>query len=171
MCWTSPYTRHKTKTTKPKTHHNMCWTSPYTRHKTKTNKAQNTIQYVLDITIHKTQDEDKQNKKHTTISVGHHHTQDTRRRPTKLKTQRNICWTPPYTRHKTNTITKNTSQYVMDTTIHKTQDEDKQNKKHNTIYVGHHHTQNTRRRQTKQNTTQYVLDTTIHKTQDEDQQS
>jgi hypothetical protein len=49
-----------------------------------------------------------------------------------------FCWTPPYTRHKTKTNkTKNTTQYVLDTTIHKTQDEDKQNKKHNTICVGH----------------------------------
>ena len=56
-----------------------------------------------------------------------------------------MCWTPPYTKHKTNTNKiENTSQYVMDTTIHKTQDEDKQNKKHNTIYAGHHHTQDTR---------------------------
>jgi hypothetical protein len=38
---------------------------------------------------------------------------------------------------------------VLDTTIHKTQDEDKQNIKHSTICVGHHHTQDTRRRQTK----------------------
>ena len=42
--------------------------------------------------------------------------------------------------NKTRT-TKNTTQYVLDTTIHKTQDKDKQNK----------------------NTTQYVLDTTICK--------
>jgi hypothetical protein len=54
---------------------------------------------------------------------------------------------------------------------HKTQDENKQSKKHTTISVGHHHTQDTRRRQTKQNTTQYMLDTTIHKTQDEDQKN
>ena len=51
-----------------------------------------------------------------------------------------------------------------------TQDEDKQNKIHNTIYVRHHHTQDTRRRQTKY-TTQYMLDTTIHKTQDDDKQN
>jgi hypothetical protein len=38
--------------------------------------------------------------------------------------------------------TKNTTQYVLDTTIHKTQDEDKQNIKHSTICVGHHYTQN-----------------------------
>ena len=149
---------------------------------------------MLDTTIHKTQDEDKQNKKHITICVRHHHTQDTRRRPTKLNTQRNICWTPPYTRHKTktkktkhNTIcvghyyaqdtrrtqskhkthhnrrwtplytrhktntnkTKNTTQYLLDNIIHKTQDEDKPKKKHNTICVGHHHTQDTRRKQQK----------------------
>jgi hypothetical protein len=46
---------------------------------------------------------------------------------------------------------KNTIQYVLDTTIHKTEDEDKQNKKHNTICVGRHHTQDKRRRQAKQN--------------------
>jgi hypothetical protein len=41
-----------------------------------------------------------------------------------------LCWTPPYTRHKMKTNkTKNTIQYMLDTTIHKTQDEDKQNKK------------------------------------------
>jgi hypothetical protein len=40
---------------------------------------------------------------------------------------------------------------VLDTTIHKTEDEDKQNKKHNTICVGQHHTQDKRRRQAKQN--------------------
>jgi hypothetical protein len=52
----------------------------------------------------------------------------------------------------------------MDTTIHRTQDEDKQNKIHNTICVGHNHTQDTRPRQTKQKyTTQYVLDTTMRK--------
>jgi hypothetical protein len=41
---------------------------------------------------------------------------------------------------------------VLDTTIHKTQDKDKQNKKQNIICVGHHHTQDTRQRQTKQKT-------------------
>ena len=41
--------------------------------------------------------------------------------------------------------TKNTTKYVLDTTKHKTQDDDKQNKKHNTIYFGHHQTQDTRR--------------------------
>ena len=46
-----------------------------------------------------------------------------------------------------------------------TQDEDKQNKKHNTIYVGHHHTQDTRRRQkkNKKKPPHIVLDTTICK--------
>ena len=63
-----------------------------------------------------------------------------------------MCWTSPYTRHKTRT--------------------NKQSKKHNTICVGHHHTQDTRRGQTSKakNITQYVLDITIHKTQDEDKQ-
>ena len=46
----------------------------------------------------------------------------TRRR----KTQHNMCWTPLYTN-------KNTTQYVLDTTIHK--------QKHNTICVRHHYTQ------------------------------
>ena len=46
----------------------------------------------------------------------------TRRR----KTQHNMCQTPLYTN-------KNTTQYVLDTTIHK--------QKHNTICVRHHYTQ------------------------------
>ena len=58
-----------------------------------------------------------------------------------------MCWTPPYTRHKTNK-TKNTTLYVLNTAIHKTQ---------------------TTTNKTN-NTTLYVLDTTIHKTQDEDNQ-
>jgi hypothetical protein len=45
MCWTTPYTRPKTKTNKTKTQHNICWTTPYTRPKTKTNKPKNTTQY------------------------------------------------------------------------------------------------------------------------------
>ena len=53
-----------------------------------------------------------------------------------------------YTRHKMNKA-KYTTQYVLDTTTHKTQDTDKQNTDHNTIHL-------------------YVFDTTIHKTQDED---
>ena len=40
---------------------------------------------------------------------------------------------------------KNTTQYVLDITKHTTQDDDKQNKKHNTIGVGHHQKQDTRR--------------------------
>jgi hypothetical protein len=36
--------------------------------------------------------------------------------------------------------------------VHKTQDDDNQNKKHNTIWVVHHYTQDTRPRQTKQKT-------------------
>jgi hypothetical protein len=51
-----------------------------------------------------------------------------------------------YTRHRTKTYkTKTIIQYVLDTTIHKTQT-------------------------TTNNTTLYVLDTTIHKTQDDDKQ-
>jgi hypothetical protein len=44
------------------TQHYMCWTQPYTRHRTTTNKTNNTTLYVLDTTIHNTQDDDKQDK-------------------------------------------------------------------------------------------------------------
>jgi hypothetical protein len=164
MCWTTPYTRQKTKTNKPKNttqyvldttihktkeedkqnkkHNPIYGTPPHTRPKTKTIKPKNTTQYVLDDTMHKTKDEDKQTKKHNTICVGHHHTQDQRRRQAKQNTENNMCWTPPHTRPKTKTNkAKNTTQYVLDDTIHKNKDEDKQSKKHNTICVGHHHTQ------------------------------
>ena len=138
---------------------------------------------MLDDTIHNTKDEDKQTKKHNTICVGRHHRQY---KGGRQKTQHNMCWTPPHTRPKTKTNkTKNTTQYVLDDTIHKKKDEDKQTKKHNTICVGRHHTQDKRRRQTNQktqhnmcwtpphtrpktktnkpkNTTQYVLYTTMH---------
>jgi hypothetical protein len=57
---------------------------------------------------------------------------------------------------------------VLEINIHKTKDEDKQNKKHNTICVGHHHAQDKRGRQ---HTTQYVLDDTIQKTKDEDKRT
>ena len=50
--------------------------------------------------------------------------QDTRQ--IKQKTQHNMCWTSPYTRQKMMTNkTKNTTQYVLDITIHKTEDDDK----------------------------------------------
>jgi phosphotransferase system glucose/maltose/N-acetylglucosamine-specific IIC component len=58
--------------------------------------------------------------------------------------------------------TKNTAQYVLDTTMHKTQDEDKQNIKHSTICVGYHYSQDTRHKtktSNTKNTAQYVLDT------------
>ena len=58
-------------------------------------------------TRHKTRT-NKQSKKHSTICVGHHHTKDTRRGQTNKA--------------------KNIAQYVLDITIHKTQDEDKQAK-------------------------------------------
>ena len=137
----------------------MCCTPLYT------NKHKNTTQYVLDTTIHKTQDEENQSKIHNTIFVGHHHTQDTRPRKTNKK-HTNICVGHNHTQdtRRRQTKQKNTTQYLLDTTIHRTQDEDKQNKIHNTICVGHNHTQDTRPRQTKQKyTTQYVLDTTMRK--------
>jgi hypothetical protein len=61
---------------------------------------------------------------------------------------------------------------VLDDTVHKIKDEDKQNKQYNKICVGDLHTKYKRRRQTKQkNTTQYEVDDTIQKTKDEDQQN
>jgi hypothetical protein len=170
----------------------MCWRPPYKIQNTKTIKTNNTRQYVLDTTIPNTKDEDKQKKTTTQYVLGTitHKTKDEDKKTTKK--QHNMWWTTPYRRKKTKTNkTKNTTQYVLDTTIHKTKDEDKQNKKHNTICVGHHHTQDKRGRQTNQktqhnmcckppctrqktktsktkHTTQYVLDDTIHKTKDED---
>jgi len=44
--------------------------------------------------------------------------QDTRGRQIKQKTQHNICWRPPYTRVE-DKQNKNTTQYVLDTSIHK----------------------------------------------------
>jgi Ca2+/Na+ antiporter len=50
-------------------------------------------------------------------------------RQTRQITQHYMCWTQPYTRHRTTTNkTNNTTLYVLDTTIHKTQDDDKQDK-------------------------------------------
>ena len=45
-------------------------------------------------------------------------------RKSKTKTQHNMCWTPLC-------VNKNTTQYVLDTTMRK--------QKHNTICVGHHY--------------------------------
>ena len=63
--------------------------------------------------------------------VGHNHTQDTGRRQARHITQHYICWTHNTTIHKTQTTTNkknNTTLYMLDTTIHKTQDDDKQDK-------------------------------------------
>jgi hypothetical protein len=194
MCWTSSYTRQKTKTNTQKQQSTICVEHHHTQDTRRRQTHKNTTQYVLDTIMHKTQDEDKhtkttehnmcwtpsytrqktktnKQKQQSTICVEHHHTQDTRRRQT----------------HK-----NNRAQYVLNTIIHKTQDEDKHTKttEHNmcrtssytrhktktntqkqqsTICVGHHHTQDTRRRQTnKNNRAQYVLNIIIHKTQDED---
>ena len=52
-----------------------------------------------------------------------------------------MCWTQLCERYKSKTNkAKNTTQYMLNTTMHKTQDADKQNKKHNAICVEHHHT-------------------------------
>ena len=139
----------------------------YTRHRTKTNKTKDPGI----IWLHKTQDEDKQNKR------PRHHlaTQDTGRRQTKQKTQASFG----YTRHRTKTNKTKDPGIIW---LHKTQDEDKQNKRHR------HHlaTQDTGRRQTKQKTqasfgyTRHRTKTNktkdpgiiwLHKTQDEDKQN
>ena len=62
MCWTQPYTRHRTTTNK--TNNTTLYVLDTTIHKTQktTNKTNNTALYVLDTTIHKTQDDDKQDK-------------------------------------------------------------------------------------------------------------
>ena len=62
MCWTQPYTRHRTTTNK--TNNTTLYVLDTTIHKTQTttNKTNNTTLYVLDKTIHKTQDDDKQDK-------------------------------------------------------------------------------------------------------------
>ena len=60
MCWTQPYTRHRTTTNK--TNNTTLYVLDTTIHKTTTNKTNNTTLYVLDTTIHKTQDDDKQDK-------------------------------------------------------------------------------------------------------------
>jgi hypothetical protein len=51
--------------------------------------------------------------------------------------------------------------------FHHTQDEDKQNKKHHTICVGHHHTQD----EDKQNKKHHTICVGHHHTQDEDKQN
>jgi hypothetical protein len=83
------------------------------------------------------------------MCVGHNHTQDTGRRQTRQIIQHYMYWTQPYTRLWTTTNkTNNTTLYVLETTINKTQ---------------------TTTNKTN-NTTLYVLETTIHKTLDDDKQ-
>jgi hypothetical protein len=107
-------------------------------------------------------DEDKQNMKYNIICVGHHHTLDTRRRQAKHEIQHNICWTSPYTRHYyvvfhvllvfVSCLVYGDVQHILcciscfaclrlvsSVCI-----------KYNIIYVWHHHTLDTRRRQAKQ---------------------
>jgi hypothetical protein len=75
------------------------------------------------------------------ICVGHHQAQGTRRRQTKTKTQHDMCWTSPSTRHKTET---------------------NKNIKHNMICVGHHQAQDTRWRQAKTKTQHNMCWTPLH---------
>jgi hypothetical protein len=133
------------------TQHYMCWTQPYTRHRTTTNKTNNTTLYVLDTTIHKTQTTTNKTN-NTTLYVleccvislvcrrlclvyGCVICLACRRPvscvwlcPTHIVlcylscSQHYMCWTQPYTRHRTTTSKTN------NTTIHKTQDDDKQDK-------------------------------------------
>ena len=126
--------------TNTKTQHNMCCTPLYTnKHKNTTQYVlyttivnKNTTQYVLYTTIY------KQTQKHNTICVGHHYSKQKHNTicvvhhyiQTNTKTQHNMCCTPLYTNKH-----KNTTQYVMDTTIYK------QTQKHNTICVVHHYIQ------------------------------
>jgi Flp pilus assembly protein TadB len=149
----------------------MCWTSPYTRHKTRKNK---------------------QSKKHSTTSscvlwvwwcpthivlcfllclfvlvlcLVYGNVQHILRYVICF-----ACFSSSFVLCMV--MSKNIAQYVLDITIptrHKKRT-NKQSKKHSTICVGHHHTQDTRRGKTNKakNITQYVLDNTIHKTQDED---
>ena len=70
-----------------------------------------------------------------------------------------MCWTPLCV----NKQNKNTTQYVLDTTMCK-----QTKQKHYTICVGHHYKQNKNTTQydkekQNKNTTQYVLDTTMCK--------
>jgi preprotein translocase subunit SecY len=83
-----------------------CWTQTYTRHRRR--QARQITQHYMCWTQPYTRH---------------------RRRQTRQIIQHYMCWTQPYTRHRTTTNkTNNTTQYVLDTTIHKTQDDDKQDK-------------------------------------------
>ena len=104
-----------------------------------------------------------------------------------------MCWTQPYTRHRTTTNKTNNTTLCVGHNHTQDTDDDKQDKYHNTICVGHNHTQDTGRRQKRQitqhymcwtqpytihkmttnktnTTTLYELNTTIHKTQDDNKQ-
>jgi hypothetical protein len=108
----------------------MCWTPPYTRHKTKTSKIQK--HSTLCVGHHHTQDTRRRHtkQKHSTLCVGHHLTQDTRPRQAKYKnTAHYVLDTTIHKTQDEDTLSKNTAHYVLDTTVHKTQDEDKQNTK------------------------------------------
>jgi hypothetical protein len=122
-----------------------------------------TTQYVLDTTIHKTQDEDKQNKIHNTICVRHHHTQDTKHILccvfcfVCLRLVSCVWWCLTHIVLCILFCLSSSCVLCMLVfnkycVVYFAQDEDKQNKIHNTIFVRHQHTQDTRRRQTKQNT-------------------
>jgi uncharacterized protein YacL len=139
------------------TQHYMCWTQPCTKHSTTTNKTNNTTLYVLDTTIHKTQTTTNKTN-NTTLCIVLYYLSCLLSSfvlcmvvsntysvvlfvlfvvvlclvygcNTRQITQHYMSWTQPYTRHRTTTSkTNNTTLYVLDTTIHKTQDDNKQDK-------------------------------------------
>ena len=90
----------------------MCWTSLYTGNKTNTNKIK------------------KKHTQHNMCWTSLYTRNKTNTNKIKKNTQHNMCWISLYTRNKTNTnkIKKtHTTQYVLDITIHRKQDEYKQN--------------------------------------------
>jgi hypothetical protein len=138
MCWTQPYTRHRRRQARQITLHYMCWTQPYTRHRTTKSQTNNTTLYVLDTTIHKTLDADKQDLCYLSclssscvlcMAVSNTYSVVLFVLFVIVCVFCNVCWTQTYTRHRTTSNkTNNTTLYVLDTTIHKTQDNDKQDK-------------------------------------------
>jgi hypothetical protein len=94
----------------------MCWTQPYTRHRTTTSKTNNTTLYVGH---NHTQDTGRRQTRQITqhyMCWTQPYTRH-RRRQTRQITQHYMCWTQPYTRHRTTTKkTNKTTLYLLDTT-------------------------------------------------------
>jgi hypothetical protein len=115
-----------------KTHHYMCWTQPYTRHKMKINntKTHHYMYWTQPYTRHKMK---INNTKNTPLYV------------VVSNTYSGVflyCLSSSCVLYM---VVSNTySGVFLYPTIYKTQDEDKQYKKHTTICVGHNHIQDTR---------------------------